>query len=164
MVQSTVEYTFRRCSFFMQNINTTHLSEIRDRDEIFVSVGMAKTSFLDVRDIGAVAAKVLTQPGHEKKAYDLTGSEALNYYQVAELFSQILGRKITCKNPPAIHFFNRQLRLKSNFMYALITTWLYANTKSGMANQVTGEVERLLRRRPMLMREYFQDNCSVWQC
>ena len=32
-------WTFLRCSFFMQNLNTTHRTEIRERDEIFVPVG-----------------------------------------------------------------------------------------------------------------------------
>ncbi|NIV39485.1 MAG: SDR family NAD(P)-dependent oxidoreductase, partial [Anaerolineae bacterium] len=58
--------------------------------EIMIPVGKARTSFLDVRDIGAVAAKVLSEPGHENRAYQLTGGEALDYYQVAELFSQEL--------------------------------------------------------------------------
>jgi uncharacterized protein YbjT (DUF2867 family) len=52
-----------------------------------------------VRDIGAVAALALTQPGHEKKVSDLTGSEALDYHAVAALLSQTLHRIITYKNP-----------------------------------------------------------------
>ena len=35
-----------------------------------------RTSFIDVRDIAAVAAVALTEPGHQRQAYDLTGSEA----------------------------------------------------------------------------------------
>jgi uncharacterized protein YbjT (DUF2867 family) len=58
MIHSGLSYTFLRCSFFMQNLNTVHRSEIRDRNEIFLPVGSAKTSFLDVRDIGSVAAVI----------------------------------------------------------------------------------------------------------
>ena len=159
---SGLDYTFLRCSFFMQNLNTTHRAEIRDRDEIYVPVGSAKTSFLDVRDIGAVAALVLTQPGHEKKAYDLTGSEALDYDEVAALFSQVLGRRITYKNPSPLAFFIRQVQQKSPLMFALVTTWLYNNTRRGMADTVTGEVERLLGRKPILMRQYIEDYKESW--
>ena len=163
LLSSGLDYTLLRCSFFMQNLNTVHRAEIRDRDEIYVPVGKAKTSFLDVRDIGAVAALALTQPGHEKKAYDLTGSEALDYYQVAELFSQVLGRKITYKNPSGFGFFVRQLQNKSKLMFALVTTWLYSNTKSGMADVLTGEVEHLLGRKPILMRQYIEDYKASWE-
>jgi uncharacterized protein YbjT (DUF2867 family) len=162
LLGSGVDYTFLRCSFFMQNLNTVHRTEIRERHEIYVPVGKAKTSFLDVRDIGAVAAAALTQPGHEKQAYDLTGSEALDYYQVADLFSQVLGRKITYKNPSAVSFFIRQLQNKNKLMFALVTTWLYSSTKSGMADRVTGEVVRLLGREPIRMRQYIQDYKASW--
>jgi uncharacterized protein YbjT (DUF2867 family) len=159
---SGLDYTFLRCSFFMQNLNTTHRAEIRDRGEIDVPVGRSKTSFVDVRDIGAVAALALTQPGHEKQAYDLTGSEALDYEQVASLFSQVLGRKIVYKNPSALGFLIRQLRQNSGPVFALVTTWLYTNTRRGMANVVTGEVERLLGRKPILMRRYIEDYRASW--
>ncbi len=163
MLNSGLDYTFLRCSFFMQNLNTTHRAEIRERDEIYVPVGDAKTSFLDVRDIGAVAALALLHPGHAKKAYELTGSEALDYYQVADLFTQVLGRKIAYKNPAALAFFLRQARSSSNLMYAFVTTWLYSNTKKGMAARTTGEVERLLGRKPLLMRQYIQDYRHSWE-
>ena len=162
LLASGLDYTFLRCSFFMQNLNTTHLAEIRDRDEIYVPVGKAKTSFLDVRDIGAVSALTLTQPGHEQKAYELTGGEALDYYQVADLFRSALGRAIVYKNPSALSFFIRQLGQKSTLMYALVTTWLYGNTRSGMADRLTGEVERLLGRKPITMRQYIQDYKASW--
>jgi uncharacterized protein YbjT (DUF2867 family) len=161
ILSSGLDYTFLRCSFFMQNLNTTHLAEIRDRDEIYIPVGDAKTSFLDVRDIGAVAALALSSPGHEKKAYDLTGSEALDYYQVAEMFTRVLGRKITYKNPSSMKFFRRQQK-NNKLMFALVTTWLYGNTRKGMAETVTGEVMRLLGREPIRMRKYIEDYKSSW--
>jgi uncharacterized protein YbjT (DUF2867 family) len=155
-------YTFLRCSFFMQNLNTTHRAEICDRDEIYIPAGRARTSFIDVRDIGAVAALALTQPGHENQAYDLTGGEALDYYQVAALFSQVLGRKITYMDPSALAFFLRQTR-KFPLAYALVTTWLYLSTRGGMAERVTGEVRRLLGREPITLRRYIQDYRGSWE-
>jgi uncharacterized protein YbjT (DUF2867 family) len=155
-------YTFLRCSFFMQNLNTTHRIEIRERNEIFVPVGTARTSFIDTRDIGAVAALVLTQSAHENKAYDLTGDEALDYYQVADLFSQVLGRRITYKNPSRLAYFFRQLG-KSPLMFAVVTTWLYSNTRHGMADRVTGEVKRLLGRDPIAIRKYIEDYQDYWK-
>ncbi|MEN4013476.1 MAG: SDR family oxidoreductase [Chloroflexota bacterium] len=158
---SGMNYTFLRCSFFMQNLNTVHCAEIRDLDEIFVPVGKTRTSFIDVRDIAQVAAVALTQPGHENKAYDLTGPEGLDYYQVADQFTQVLGRKITYKNPSALAFFLRQVR-KSPLMFALVTTWLYSNTKSGMADLVTAEVQRITGREPIHLRQYIQDYRECW--
>jgi len=38
-------------------------------------------------------------------SYELTGSEALDYFEVAELFTTVLGRKINYANPGALRFF-----------------------------------------------------------
>jgi uncharacterized protein YbjT (DUF2867 family) len=162
LVSSGVNYTFLRASFFMQNLNTVHRAEIRDQNVIEVPVGSAKTSFIDVRDIGAVAAAALTQPGHENKAYDLTGSEALDYYQVAEQFSEVLGRKITYTNPSLFKFFIRLIRGGTKVIFAVIQTWLYHNTRKGMADTVTSEVNRLLGREPIPLKRYIEDYKSCW--
>jgi len=157
-----MRYTFLRCSFFMQNLNTAQRAEIRDRDEIYVPVGMARTSFIDARDIGAVAALALTQPATENKVYELTGGEALDYVQVAEMLSQALGRKITYKNPSTAAYFIRQLQQKASVPYALVTAWLYTNTRNGMADRVTNEVQQVLGRLPITMSQYIEDYRMSW--
>lgn len=156
------DYTFLRCSFFMQNLEAAHRDEIRNHNEIYLPIGTAKTSFIDARDIGAVAALCLSEPGHERKAYDLTGSQALDYSEVAALFSDILERPIIYRNPSPLAFFLRQLSRRQPLMYALITTWLYTNTKNGMAATVTGEVGRLLGRPPISMKQYIEDKRAAW--
>ncbi len=162
LAKSGLDYTFLRCSFFMQNLNTVHRDEIRDGDEIFIPVKNAKTSFIDVRDIGAVAALTLSESGHAKKAYDLTGAQALDYYEVANLFTDILGRVIRYRNPSSGAFFRKQLARRHPLMFALVTTWLYSNTRSGMAELVTDEVQRLTGRPAGSMRKYIEDYRQTW--
>ncbi len=160
---SRMAWTFLRASFFMQNLNTTHRLEIKDRNEIFVPVGKAKTSFLDVRDIGAVGAVVLTEPGHENKAYDLTGPEALDYWQAAQILSETLGRKITYRNPNPLHFLYKTVQRGTALMFALVMTGLYTATRFGQADVVTKEVERLTGRKPIPFRQYTEDYKASWQ-
>ncbi len=157
-----LQTTFLRASFFMQNLNTTHRQEIQERDEIYVPVGAAKTSFLDVRNIGAVAAVALTQPGHENKAYDLTGPEALDYWQAAEILSQTLGRKITYKNPNPPAFLLNTTRRGTPFAFALVMMGLYTATRFGQAEIVTNEVERLTECKPISFRQYVNDYKNSW--
>lgn len=159
---SGMNWTFLRCSFFMQNLNTIHRDEIRQRSEIFVPVGKGKTSFIDVRDIGEVAALALTQEGHANQAYTLTGPQALDYYQVAELFSQILGRKITYRNPSGMRFIIESLRRGRTLPYTLVMAWLYDQTRRGMSAYVTAEAEHLLGRSPATLEKYIKDHHQVW--
>lgn len=157
-----VPYTILRASFFMQNLNTTHLVEIRDRNEIFIPAGNANTSFIDVRDIAAVAAQALTSPGNGHQVYELTGAEALDYYTVAGLFSEILGRKITYQNPSTLKYVLANLMRGQPLLFLLVTAWLYRNTQQGMAAKISPDVERILGRPPISLRRYIQDYRSAW--
>jgi uncharacterized protein YbjT (DUF2867 family) len=160
--QSDFQTIFLRCSFFMQNLNTTHRMEIKERNEIFVPVGTAKTSFIDVRDIGAVAAEILSRDDTISKNYDLTGSEALDYIQITKILSEVLGREIKYKNPNLIYFLIEILRRGTPFMFAVVMAGLYTSTRLGMAETVTNEVENLLGRKPITFREYARDYKESW--
>jgi uncharacterized protein YbjT (DUF2867 family) len=92
--RSGMTYTFLRPTGFMQNYVTYQGDTIRTQNSFYLAVADAETPFVDVRDIAAVAVKALTEPGHEGKAYNLTGPEPLNNYQVAEKLSRALGREI----------------------------------------------------------------------
>jgi uncharacterized protein YbjT (DUF2867 family) len=154
--------TFLRCSFFMQNLNTVHRQEIRERNEIFVPVGNAKTSFIDARDIGAVTATVLTQAGHKNKNYDLTGSEALDYWQASNIMSNVLGKAITYRNPNPLQFFIETMRRGTPFAFAVVMMGLYTSTRFGMAEPVTDEVENLIGRKPITFQQYVMDYKESW--
>ena len=155
-------WTFIRPSFFMQNLTTTHLKEIRDNDEIYVPAGRGRTNFIDVRDVALSAYKVLTEPGHENKAYDITGSEALTYYEVAEMLSDSLGRKITYKKPSPLSFFMRKLKEKKPLEYALVTTALYTVSALGHAAGKTDDFEMLTGRKPVTMKRFIGDFRACW--
>ena len=72
-----LRYTFLRASFFMQNLAEVHKQDIVEHDEIFVPAGNGETSFVDARDVAAVGVAALTESGHENRAYDVTGVDAL---------------------------------------------------------------------------------------
>jgi uncharacterized protein YbjT (DUF2867 family) len=97
--QVNAPYTSLRPNFFMQNLSTTYAAEIRELDEIYVPAGRSLTAFIDARDIGRVAAVVFTEPGHERKAYTLSGEQSLTYRRIARLLTTVLGREIRYSRP-----------------------------------------------------------------
>jgi uncharacterized protein YbjT (DUF2867 family) len=157
-----MQTTFLRCSFFMQNLNTTHCREIKERNEIFVPVGMAKTAFIDARDIAAVAAVTLLEEGHAGRDYELTGSERLDYWEVARIMSDVLRCRITYRNPNPLYFLIETIRRGTPFMFALVMAGLYTSTRFGMAEPITDEVERLTARKPIPFRQYVIDYQDAW--
>lgn len=156
-----VSYTFLRASFFMQNLSTTHQEDIKHH-EIFIPAGKGKTSFIDVRDIAAVAVKALTESGHENQAYALTGDEALDYYQVADLFTQVLGKSVIYTNPSILQFFIRMFQRGLNLQFIAVMITIYTTAQLGLAATVTKDVEQILHRKPIRMQQFIADYRECW--
>lgn len=159
--QLEIGATFLRAGFFMQNLNTVHLEDIKTRGELFMPAGNGKTSFIDTRDIAAVAKLALLENEHMNKAYTLTGSEALTFYQVADIFTEVLNKPIKYTNPSLISFIltMRSRGLPINFV--LIMAAIYTTTRLGLASQITPETQQLLNRPLLTMRDYVQHYWSV---
>ena len=160
---SPISYTFLRAGFFMQNLNTTHRADIVEHQDIFIPAGKAKTAFIDTRDIGAVAAHVLTTEGHENKAYELTGRQALSYDEVADIFTKVLGQKISYSQPSLLRFAWRMKRRGHPMPFVFVTTALYVATRCGSAEKITEDVHMLLGREPILFEQYVRDYADSWQ-
>jgi uncharacterized protein YbjT (DUF2867 family) len=91
---SGIAYNLLRPNGFMQNFATYHGGTIRSDDAFYLPCGEASVAHVDARDIAAMAAVCLTGGAPEGKAYDLTGPQALTFYDVAEKLSAPIGRTI----------------------------------------------------------------------
>lgn len=150
---SGAAWTFLRPSFFLQNLTTTHLPELR-QGEIFVPAGQGRTSFVDVRDVAAVAARVLTSDGHAGQAYELTGAEALTYSQVAERLTAAAGRPIRYTDPSPLAFYRRLRARGLPAAQLLVMEAIYGAARFGLAAHVSPDSARLLGRPPISVDEF----------
>ena len=89
-------WTHLRPNLFMQNFISEHLGSMRERGHFYDPVGSARVSYIDVEDVAAVAAAVLTGGGHANQTYSLTGPAAVSSHEAAELLSRAAGRTIRC--------------------------------------------------------------------
>jgi uncharacterized protein YbjT (DUF2867 family) len=159
--QLGIKATFLRCSFFMQNLNTTHREDIKVRGELLLPAGNGKTSFIDVRDIAAVAVRTLLEDEHQGRAYSLTGAEAVTYYEVADIFTSILGKPI--RYNPSLLKFIQQMRLSGlPIDFILVMLVIYTTARLGLAGNITSDTEQLLNRSPLTIRQYIEDYRQFW--
>ena len=101
---------------------------------------------MDTEDIGAVAARALSEPGHEGQAYTLTGPEALSDDDVAARLSAVLGRRITHVQVP-VEAVEESLRTAGYPQWNVdAVTELFALYASGHAGAVSPDIERVLGR------------------
>ena len=97
--ESGIQFTFLRPNDFMQNFVNFFTPTIKTNSAFYIPGGDAKVSFVDVRDIATVAAKVLTEheqseSRHFGKAYNITGPEPLSYYQAVKSYQTQLAKKL----------------------------------------------------------------------
>jgi uncharacterized protein YbjT (DUF2867 family) len=163
ILAADVEYTLLRASFFMQNLLEVHRRDIVEHDEIFVPAGSGSTSFVDARDLGEAAAIVLTESGHANRAYDLTGPEALDYGEVAAIFSDVLDRPVTYPLPSLLAFATRMRRRGEPLRFIALMCGIYTTARLGLAGRVTDDSRRLLGRRPRQMRAFVEDYAEDFQ-
>ncbi len=163
LLASGIPWTLLRAGFFMQNLSTTHRAEIRDHSEILVPAGRGTTSFIDVRDIAAVAALALTQPGHTGKAYTLTGGQALGYEDVARTMTAVLGRQVIYRNPSILTFVRRMRQRDLALGFILVMVGIYTTARLGLAATVTPDVAILLGQAPITLQQFVIDYQACWQ-
>jgi uncharacterized protein YbjT (DUF2867 family) len=150
-------HVFLRPSFFLQNLSTTHLQDILERNDLFVPAGNGRTSFIDARDIAAVAVRALSVPHIVNGGIDLTGANALTYSEVAAVFSEVLGRHITYSDPapPKFGLEMQKRGMKPEFVNVMIL--IYNTNRFGLAARVMHDVERILGREPLTVQDFVQD-------
>ena len=154
-----------RPGFFMQNLTGIHLPEIKEKDEIFIPAGRSRCSFIDSKDIGLAIAEVLFDPNkYENTTATITGPEALDYYQVAAIFSDILGRRIVYKSPSIFKF--RRYMIKERLLdkpMVNIMVMLYLMTRLGTAKKVTGDFQHITGLRPRSVRVFVEENRACFE-
>ena len=136
-----------RPNLFLQNIPESTIPSIDASGIFYADAGEARISMVDTRDVAAVAALALTEPGHAGAHYDVTGPEALSYTDVAVKLTSAMGRHIS-------YVGVSDDAVRQAFLGAGLTEWfanalvgLYQDYRrsgtDGYAAQVTSTVQRL---------------------
>lgn len=95
LIDSGLAYTIIRPHGYMQTFTSFTWETVQKAGVIALPGGDGKMPLVDMRDVARVAVKALTEPGHEGKIYDVTGAEAIDFYQMAETLERVLGFPVT---------------------------------------------------------------------
>lgn len=168
--ESGIPYTFLRAGAFMQNFINFFGQTIKTQNAIYIPAGDGKVSFVDVRDIAAIATEILSAKNngtkskqqYENKKYDITGNEAISYSQSAEILSNILGRRISYVN---VSEEDARKAMKNTGMEDWLVDALmeiYNIIRSGYASQTTATIEQITRRKPITFEQFVRDYASFF--
>ena len=144
---SGMGWTTLRPNLFMQT-TLSYKPAILSQSAIFAPAGSSRISIVDVRDIAAVAATILTEAGHEGRTYVVTGPQALTYTEIASHLSQALGKEVRYVDVPysVARAAMRQMRMPPWQLEGVIE--LSEMYKRGEAKEVTDAVRVVARKEP----------------
>jgi uncharacterized protein YbjT (DUF2867 family) len=159
---SGIPATFLRPGGFMTNA-LDWTATIRD-GYVVDPIGPGRFAPIDPADIAAVAAAVLTQPGHEGRAYSLTGSEVLTVADQAEMIAEVTGLPIEVRAPASPAEAVRS-RFPAGAPQALVDaiTEGFLLMREDTAGFRTDTVSRLLGRAPGTFRDWCARNADAFR-
>ena len=159
---SNLGWTILRPNFFMQNM-FMFLASIRADDSFTFPLGDGKVAMCDARDVGEVAALVLTGDGHLGKSYDLTGTELLTMHDAAQILSGILDRAITYV-PESIDDFRARMRnmLSNQWHVEGVVELMQEIAEEGGLDHTTDTVEELLGRPPNSFARFVKEHKEMF--
>lgn len=154
--RSGVAWTFLRPTGFMSNA-LMWAPTIHSHGTVYAPFGAGRTAVIDPCDVAAVAATVLTEPGHENRAYPLTGPEALSPAEQVDVLADVLARPLRYVDvPPSAA---RQAMSKAG-MPPVIADAVIALLATGLdaaAAIVHPDVEKLTGTPPRTFRQWAQE-------
>lgn len=159
----SIPTTILRPSLYMQNLSTLHRHDIQEHDKINIPGGLGLVNYIDVRDVAEAIVTILMNPlGHEHQAYEITGPEAMDFYQIARIFSNELGREIKYTRPSAIKFVRQKLLDKKQMLYVLTLSLLYNAARSGKMNYVNDVFRNITGHGPRNITDFIHDWRDCW--
>jgi uncharacterized protein YbjT (DUF2867 family) len=84
-----------RSSFFMQNFSEDFLTEAVQSGVVAFPGSDVAEPFIDIEDLADVAAVALTEPGHDKQVYEVTGPDLLTFAEAIAQLAIAIGRPVT---------------------------------------------------------------------
>jgi len=161
--ESGIPFTFLRPNFFMQNFVTFYSHFIKTQGAFYVPAGDAKASFVDVRDIAAVAVQVLSgsskngETKHIRKAYDITGGEALSYGEAAEILSKEIGKKVNYVNISDEDARKGMKDMGADEWTINSMIELFGITRAGYLSEISTAVEQVTGNKPITFSQFARD-------
>jgi uncharacterized protein YbjT (DUF2867 family) len=158
---SGMAYTFLRPNNFFENFLNFY-PPVADGN-IYLPWGSAGASFLGAVDIAEVAKIAFTKPGHEGKAYTLTGSQSLTIEHAARVIGEVTGRAIRYVDVP-------EEAARKGMLDAGMPAWmvdammeLHAVDKAGYAAAIAPDLVELIGRPSQTFEEFAKLNAARWK-
>jgi len=160
--QSGLSWTMVKPNFYMQNLLAS-AGTIKEQGKIFLPMGEGKTGMIDTTDVGKVLAKVLSEDGHESMNHEITGPEILSFYEVADVFSQVLGMQVDYVDVPLAAYKETLGQFLTNQWHLDAVIDLFKGIAEGGIEEKTDTYNNLMGEKPMSLAQFITENSFIFK-
>ncbi|KAI8182774.1 glycoside hydrolase family 2 [Colletotrichum sp. SAR 10_86] len=159
-----VEWAALRPTWFQQNFaeQLNHINSIKDESTVYSATADGKIPWIATEDIAACAFQLLLQDDAPNDEYLLLGSELLSYDDIAEILTEVLGRKIIHKNLSRKGLEDRYVNYGLPQDYAEMMGAMDTNIKNGSENRTNSVVLAVTGKQPRKFRDVAKELRNVW--
>jgi uncharacterized protein YbjT (DUF2867 family) len=161
---SGLDWTILRCSFFCQNFSESFFLDPIMAGDVALPVPPVGEPFVDAEDIADVAVAALTQPGHSRMLYELTGPRSLTFADAIGEIARATGRVIRYRSISCEEYRAALLEAQIPQEVIELILYLFTTVLDGRNTAVTDGVQRALKQAPRDFAEYVKRTAAsgVW--
>ncbi|KAK0667621.1 hypothetical protein QBC41DRAFT_323667 [Cercophora samala] len=160
-----VEWGVLRPTWFQQNIaeQPNHKESIRSESKIYSATEDGKIPWVSADDIASVAVRALTGEEAPNTEWMVLGPELLSYAEIAEVLTEVLGRKIVHVDLSSAELEKRHTRFGMPEEYARMMSSMDTAIKFGAENRTNDVVFSVTGTAPKKFRDYAMSVKDVWE-
>ena len=156
LAQSGLDYVCLRPNLFMQNLFMA-AEQIKQTGQFSFATGLGQMGMIDTRDIANCAVECALSDQWDGQALELTGPDAISYFDVADVVSKLGGKPV------------EYVPISPDDMHAMIEgagwgTWMAALAQgygrayaSGWGNFTTGNVQKITGKPPRSIQNFVSE-------
>ncbi|MBE1491566.1 NAD(P)H-binding protein [Plantactinospora soyae] len=164
IMNSGVQWTIVRASWFNQNFSEGHLLDPVRGGELVLPVGDVGEPFVDTDDIADVAVAALTEDGHTGQLYEVTGPRLLTFAEAVGEIAAATGRDVRFRSVTIEEYAGMLAEYQLPADEVALLTYLFTEVLDGRNAHLGDGVERALARPARDFRDYARSTAStgVW--
>ncbi len=151
-----------RANWFMQNLETYWLEEIRHARTLSLPAADASVSFVDTRDLAEAAARLLAD-GAPTGTFTFTGPESLSFDEVARRVSDAAQRTVIYRPVTDAEFRSGLAQVGFPPPAIDLLVALFQDIRSGALAEVSDDPMRILGRPARSLDDYLEGRGEIWR-
>jgi uncharacterized protein YbjT (DUF2867 family) len=154
VMHAVEDWTIIRASWFCQNFSEGNFLEPILAGHVALPAGDVGEPFIDVDDIADVAVAALTQKGHTKQLYEVTGPRLLTFKEAVKEIADATGKKIKYEQISSAQYTAMLKEYGLPKELIALVTYLFKEVLDGRNASIADGVQRALGRKATDFSDY----------